>query len=66
MPEELTTEYTTKNWREATKDWTFVPYSIGGYVESTVCIGDLSNPREQYQRDDFERDLKKVSRKIKK
>jgi len=62
MPEELTTEYTMKNWREATKGWTFVPYSIGGYAESTVYIDDISAPGEQYQRGDFERDLRKVKR----
>jgi hypothetical protein len=66
MPEELTTEYTMKNWREATKGWTFVPYSIGGYAESTVYIDDVLASGEQYQRTDFECDLRKVSRKIKK
>lgn len=66
MPEELTTEYTMKNWREATKNWTFVPYSIGGYTESTVYLGEVPAPEEQYQRTDFERDLQKVVRKIKK
>jgi hypothetical protein len=61
MPEELTTEYTMENWREATKDWTFLPYSIGGYGEpqGTVYIGDAS----AYGRSDFESALKKVSRK---
>jgi hypothetical protein len=66
MPEELTTEYTMKNWREATKNWTFIPYSIGGYAESTIYIGDVLAREEQYQRPDFEHDLRKVSRKIKK
>jgi hypothetical protein len=66
MPEELTTEYTMKNWREATKGWTFVPYSIGGYVEGTVYIGDVSALGEQFQRADFERDLQKVTRKVRK
>ena len=66
MPEELTTEYTMKNWREATEGWAFVPYSIGGYVESTVYIGVVSASGEQYQRADFERDLREVGRKIKK
>ena len=31
MPQELTTEYNMENWREATKDWTFMPYCIEGY-----------------------------------
>jgi hypothetical protein len=65
MPEELTTEYTLENWREATKGWTFLPYCIGGYgeLQGTIYIGDVSVSGEPYGRADFERDLGKVSRK---
>lgn len=56
MPQELTTEYNMENWREATKDWTFIPYSIEGYGElsGTICVGDVSVPGEPYERTDFD------------
>ncbi len=65
MPEELTTEYNMENWREATKDWTFTQYSVGGYGEmpGTMHIGYASQSEKPYERSDFERDLRKVSQR---
>ena len=65
MPQESTMEYNMENWREATKDWTFMPYSIEGYGQmlGTICMGDASISGEPYGQSDFERDLRKVSRK---
>lgn len=67
MIEELTTEYNMTNWREATKGWIFGTYSLEKYGEipGTLYIGDSSFQQEEYGRDDFERDLRKVSQKIK-
>ncbi len=62
MPEELTLEYTTEDWVEATRKWTFTPSSIEGYegLPGTVCMDVTPEP---YGRSDFQRDLRKVSRK---
>lgn len=57
-----TMEYNMENWREATKDWTFGPYSIEGYVPGTTCV-NAEQVSEPYGRSDFERDLRKASRK---
>jgi hypothetical protein len=65
MPQESTMEYNMENWREATKDWTFMPYFIEGYGEllGTIFVGDASE--KSYERADFERDLRKVCRPVK-
>jgi hypothetical protein len=65
MLQESTTEYNMENWREATKDWTLIPYSIEGYGEllGTIFLGDSSE--KSYERADFERDLCKVCHPVK-
>jgi hypothetical protein len=70
MPQEITTEYNMENWLEATKNWKFTTYSIEGYWEmpGTIYIRDASLSKEDtyYERPDFERDLGKACRRIKK
>jgi len=48
MLQELTMEYNMENFREATKGWTFMAYSIVGYGEllGTICIDDASLSKE--------------------
>ena len=60
MSPELTTEYNIKNWLEATKNWNFTIYSIEGYnnISNTLYFGDIISSQP-----DFERDIKKISRK---
>ena len=60
MSPELTTEYNIENWLEATKNWNFTIYSIEGYnnISNTLYFGDFTSSQP-----DFERDIKKVSRK---
>ncbi len=50
MPQELTKEYNMENWREATRDWSFIMYSTEGYdqMPSTLYIQDISLPNELY------------------
>lgn len=44
MLEELTTEYNIENWKEATKDWSLMAYSLEGFgkVPGTVYFRDSS------------------------
>jgi hypothetical protein len=52
MPQELTAEYNMENWREATKNWTFMPFSIEGYGgPSTLYICDTSSQNADQKRD---------------
>ncbi|NQT57010.1 MAG: hypothetical protein HQ551_12375 [Desulfobacteraceae bacterium] len=65
MPQELTLEYNMKNWREATRGWSFIMYSIEGYekMPSTLYIQDSSSPNGLYSKTDSERNLSKASQK---
>ena len=65
MVQELTIEYNMENWKEATKDWKFVTYSTEKYgeVPGTLYLCDISPQTEADIQANFERDLKKVSRK---
>jgi len=65
MAQELTIEYNMENWKEATKDWRFMTYSTEKYgeVPGTLYLCGVSPQNESYSRANFERDLKKVSRK---
>lgn len=65
MPQELTSEYNMKNWREATKDWSFIMYSTEGYEEmpGTLYIQDISSPNGLYGNTDSETNVSNVSQK---
>jgi hypothetical protein len=66
MPQKLTTiEYNMENWREATKDWSFVMYSSEelGEMSGTLYPSDVSSLKEPYGRIDSEHNLSKVSQK---
>lgn len=65
MPQELTSEYNMKNWREATRNWSFIMYSTEGYEEmpGTLYIESISFPNGLYSKTDSERNVSKVSQK---
>lgn len=48
MPEESTTEYSMKDWLEATKDWKFITYVADEYEKApiTIYIRDTPSSRE--------------------
>ena len=64
MPSELTSDYTVKHWLEASKGRMLLTYpgSEGGEQTNTRYLSNAS----PFSREDFERDLRKVSRKVKK
>ena len=65
MPQELTLEYNMENWREATRDWSFIMYSTEGEKKMpiTLYLQDISFPNGLYSKTDSERNLSKVSQK---
>ncbi len=65
MVQDLTMEYNTENWNEATKDWRFMTYSTEKYGEApgTLYLCAISPQNESYSPANSERELKKVSRK---
>ncbi len=69
MPSELTSSYTVKNWLEASKGCLFLAYPEGEGGEQTLTrFSSNASPDNgsPFSRDDFERGLRKVSRKFKK
>ena len=69
MPLGLTSSYTVKNWLEASKGRIFLAYleGEGGEQTNTKFLSNTSPDNgSPFSRDDFERDLRKVSRRVKK